>query len=63
MSLANALDIETIPFAYPIRDIVKKMQYIDSLGPRIKHPNYFLLKLYQLIQYIDENVALKTGGG
>ena len=63
MSLAKALEIEHIPFMYPIYDKVNKMKYIKTLQSSIRQPDYLLLMLYQLIQYIDENVALTTMGG
>ena len=59
-SLYQILDFDAGAFVTNIHDIDNKMILIESLKNFKLDPKYLLLKLFQIVQYIDNNVALKS---
>ena len=58
--LYQQLDLDSGVFESNFYDSTNKNEIIKSFSTRYFEPEYLLLKLYQIVQYIDENVALKT---
>ena len=57
--LQQLLDFDSGAYNSEIYDTTTKMRLIESLK-RQYEPKMLLLRLYQIVQYIDQNVALKS---